>query len=237
VSSLGVNPAIVIQVIFDVALLFLILLLFLGRGWRRGGAGTAATEDMEAYREMVSTLTVLIREMKQSAAELQERLDLKGVELGRAIAAADERLKRLESLPEVSLDRMAPPAARSAPVEPAMGLAGRIAAAGLPIRAPRLAPAAEVPAPAAVPAEVETDAEPVLEALPADSGIRPAIPPPDSGVERTLEDDERDRAEKYRQVLEFAEKGWSSIDIARFLQVPRGEVDLLMRTKVRGDGG
>jgi hypothetical protein len=56
-------------------------------------------------------------------------------------------------------------------------------------------------------------------------------------VERTLEDDERDRSEKYRQVLEFAEKGWTAIDIARFLQVPRGEVDLLMRTKIRGGGG
>ena len=191
----------VVQIFVDVAFLFLILLLLLGRGWKRGGANTTA-EEQEAYRDMISTLTVLIKEMKHSAGDMQDRLGAKQVELSQAISAADERIRKLTGMPEVRLDRMAPPL----PILPA---------ASLPVRMP---PVSETPSVSAAPEAFER---------------RIAPDPTPIGQERTLEEDERDRAEKYRQVLEFAEKGWSGMDIARFLQVPKGEVDLLMRTKVR----
>jgi hypothetical protein len=205
-SALGV-----VQMFVDIAFLFLILLLLLGRGWKRGGANTTA-EEQEAYRDMISTLTVLIKEMKQSAGEMQDRLGAKQVELSQAISAADERIRKLTGMPEVRLDRMAPPSPLS-PVE------------SLPVRMPPVSEA-QIPRGESGPVPVSPD-----------SARRIAPDSTPIGQERTLEEDERDRAEKYRQVLEFADKGWSGMDIARFLQVPKGEVDLLMRTKVRKTGG
>jgi len=200
----------VVQIFVDIAFLFLILLLLLGRSWKRGGANTTA-EEQEAYRDMISTLTVLIKEMKHSAGEMQERLGAKQVELSQAISAADERLRKLTGMPEVRLDRMSPPSPIS-PVE------------SLPVRMPPVSLSAQR-------GETSPDAAPPS----FERRIAPDSTP--IGEERTLEEDERDRAEKYRQVLEFADKGWSGMDIARFLQVPKGEVDLLMRTKVRKQGG
>jgi len=201
-SALGL-----VQIFVDVAFLFLILLLLLGRGWKRGGANTSA-EEQEAYRDMISTLTVLIKEMKHSAGEMQERLGAKQVELSQAISSADERIRKLTGMPEVRLDRMAPPAPLQSSMEQ------------LPVRMPPVAPVSQSP-------------DAVTEAFAR--RIAPDSTP--VGQERTLEEDERDRSEKYRQVLEFAEKGWNGMDIARFLQVPKGEVDLLMRTKIRKQGG
>ena len=195
-----------VQIFVDIGFLFLILLLLLGRGWKRGGANTTA-EEQEAYRDMISTLTVLIREMKQSAGEMQERLGAKQVELSQAISAADERIRKLTGMPEVRLDRMAPPS----PISPMDALPVRMP----PVSRPPVAPSA---GPEAFERRIAPDSTPL-------------------GQERTLDEDERDRAEKYRQVLEFADKGWNAMDIARFLQVPKGEVDLLMRTKIRKQGG
>jgi len=208
-SALGL-----VQIFVDIAFLFLILLLLLGRGWKRGGTNTTA-EEQEAYRDMISTLTVLIKEMKQSAGDMQERLGAKQVELSQAISSADERIRRLTSMPEVRLDRMAPPSALGrGEVSP------QPSGESLPVRMP---PVLESTAPASVSPDT------------FERRIAPDSTP--IGQERTLEEDERDRSEKYRQVLEFADKGWSGMDIARFLQVPKGEVDLLMRTKIRKQGG
>ena len=225
-----------VQLMVDVAFVFVLLLLLLGRGWRRGTAGSGSSEDMEAYREMVSTLTVLIKEMKQSAADMQEKLDSRQVEISRAVAAADERLRALGSPPDIQLDRMAPSPRSGA------GLAERIASSS-PSAEFRIqqstADSEPVPAPA-------SGAGPVIPADPAavqdgaagwTASSTASLPEGPLQGERTLEEEERERAEKYRQVLEFAEKGWTAVDIARFLQVPRGEVDLLMRTKVRSPGG
>jgi hypothetical protein len=44
-----------------------------------------------------------------------------------------------------------------------------------------------------------------------------------------MDDDER--REKYRQALDLARKGWSVLEIARHTRLPRGEIELLVRTK------
>lgn len=219
------SALVAVQIFADIAFLFLILLLLLGRGWKRGGANTTA-EEQEAYRDMISTLTVLIKEMKQSAGEMQERLGAKQVELSQAISAADERIRKLTGMPEVRLDRMASPTFRPG----AGGLSPLSQAESLPVRMP----------PVSAPDPEASSSAPVRgETSPIPPSFERRIAPDSTpiGQERTLEEDERDRAEKYRQVLEFADKGWSAMDIARFLQVPKGEVDLLMRTKVRKQGG
>ncbi len=200
------------QLLIDLAFVGLLLLLILGRGWRRGPAGAESAAEQETYREMISTLTMLIKEMKQAGAEMQEQLGAKQVEVSRAIAAADERLRHLEGAVNAPLELVAPPRASATQ-------------------------AARTPSPAPIVREVVEEARmvpSVAAAPPASPEVPRPASSPEPAVERTLDDDDRDRAEKYRQVMEFAEKGWSSLDIARFLQVPRGEVDLLMRTKIRG---
>jgi len=47
-----------------------------------------------------------------------------------------------------------------------------------------------------------------------------------------MDDDER--RDRYRQALDFARKGWSVVEIAKHTRLPRGEVELLIRTKGQG---
>jgi hypothetical protein len=178
----------------DVALVFMILLLFVGRGWKRG---QGAREEQESYREMLSSLTVLIREMKETAADLEERAERKQVELQRAVAAADERLAALEAAASTPL-----------PVTPVRG--------GAPAR-PAQGPA--------VTTELATSAS----ALPPAAVRKPS---PDGG---SMDEDER--REKYRIALDFARKGWNALEIARHTQLPRGEVELLIKTRGGPLGG
>lgn len=160
-----------VQLLVDVVLLFLILVLLAGRPWRRGRG--APEGEQEAYRDMVTTLSQLIAQMKDELGVLQDRLDAKQAEVRGLLAAVDERLERLRAAPAVPV---APP---SAPIAP-----------------------------------------PIATTAP----VRPADPEPD---------DAEDRRERYRQALEFSEKGWNALDIARATRLPRGEVELLIRTKGR----
>ena len=73
------------QLLVDVAFCFLILLLLVGRSWRRG---TGASADQETYREMISTLSALIREMKEGAAEMDRQLESRHAEVAQAVASA-----------------------------------------------------------------------------------------------------------------------------------------------------
>src|SRR5678809_401916 len=57
-----------VQLVVDVLFLFLLMVLMVGRVWKRGAA---ATEEHASYREMIASLTALIREMKETAAELE----------------------------------------------------------------------------------------------------------------------------------------------------------------------
>ncbi len=90
-------------------------------------------------------------------------------------------------------------------------LAALQSAAAAPLAVPRIAGVVEAPA-----------------AAPARQRATPAVPAP-------LDEPEpgEERRERYRQALEFSEKGWSALDIARVTKLPRGEVDLLIRTKGR----
>jgi hypothetical protein len=176
-----------VQLIVDVLFLFLLMVLLVGRVWRRGAA---ANEEHASYREMIASLTALIREMKETAAELEEISARKQLELQRAVGAADDRLELLRAA--VS----APPAA----LEPPPPGGGRRAAE----------PGA--PAPAARATGPQRGAEP-------------------------LPDDEDERREKYRVALDFARKGWSTLEIARHTQLPRGEIELLIKTRGGQAGG
>jgi hypothetical protein len=173
------------QLLVDLAFLFLILLLLVGRSWRKG---PAAAEERQAYAEMVSGLSTLIREMKETSATLEERITEKQVELRQSIAAAEEQVQRLkETSAGLSMPTAVPgvPAPR-APVREEESRGGRRAAA----------PAAYTAAPA-------------------------------------LEDDEEDRRARYRQAVDYAAKGWSAAEISRVTRLPRGEIDLLIRTRGR----
>jgi len=187
------------QIVIDIAFLFLILLLIAGRVWRKGSAGNQnQNQEQESYREMISTLSVLIKEMKETSADLQERIGEKQVEVASTLAAIEERMEKLKSAvpPEAKPPRTSP--------EPARRMVRDI--------------------PPAAGAEREA----------AGGGRRPA-PGRELGMteeERKRAEEDSERKEKYKQIMELAEKGWTALDIARFTQVPRGEVELLMRTKV-----
>ena len=84
------------QIFIDIVFLFLILLLVAGRAWKKGAAGTRENEQ-ESYREMISTLSVLIKEMKETSADLQERIGEKQVEVARTLAAIEDRMERLKN--------------------------------------------------------------------------------------------------------------------------------------------
>lgn len=178
-----------VQLLIDLVFLFLILLLFVGRVWKRGKAGG---EEQESYREMISSLTMLIREMKETAAEVEERGARRQLELQRAVGAADDRLEALKAAVNAAPDRHEPVAAGSAPVRPpappAAGLSG-------------------------------VSGEP-----------RPRGTDPAPG-------DEDERREKYRMALDFARKGWNVLEIARHTQLPRGEVELLIKARGGPLGG
>jgi len=177
------------QLLVDVAFCFLILLLLVGRSWRRG---SGASTDQEAYREMISTLSALIREMKEGAAEMERRLETRRAEIEQAVAAADVRLEHLEAA-MVKAGPAAVQAAASIVIPPAR---------------------ASAPATTVKPTQVQ----PAPEVAPAGAGEMP-----------DMDDDER--REKYRQALDLARKGWSVLEIARHTRLPRGEIELLVRTK------
>jgi len=184
------SPLGFVQLLVDIVFLFLIMLLFVGRVWKRGKAGG---EEQESYREMISSLTMLIREMKETAAEMEERGARRQLELQRAVGAADDRLEALSA------------AVTAAPVgrDPSASVAA-------PVRSSSPLPA---PAPAGAPAEA-----------------RPRGTDPAAG-------DEDERREKYRMALDFARKGWNTLEIARHTQLPRGEVELLIKTRGGPLGG
>lgn len=184
------------QLVVDIVFLFLILVLLVGRGWRRG----AVAEEQESYREMVSRLSSLIGEMKETSADLQDRLGQKQVEVQHSIGLCDDRIRRVKDL--------------TASLPPA----------GAGSAAPRLAPA--MPAAAAPEGGPRPPLAPPRGPVAARETAEPAPVPAPRG-----EHDDEERREKYRQALDFAQKGWSALDIARFTQLPRGEVELLMRTK------
>ncbi len=169
------------QLLVNLVFLFLILLLLVGRGWRGSAAGS---DEQESYREMMSTLSVLIKEMKETSADLQERLSEKQLEVQRAIAASDERIEKLKEMTEKA--PLTPPPSPFTPLPPEGG-EGRVRG------------------------ENEASPQPTSVAGNADSSEA--------------------RQEKYRQVLDFSQKGFSALDIAKLIKLPRGEVELLIRTK------
>jgi hypothetical protein len=171
------------QLLVDLAFLFLILLLLVGRSWRKGNA---ATEERKAYAEMVSGLSSLIREMKETSATLEERITEKQVEIRQSIAAAEDQIQRL-----------------------------REAAAGVSAVPPPAAP----PAPRAASRAEEHH------------GGRRTAPAPRPAEPKAGE--EEDRRELYRQAVDYAAKGWSADEIARVTRLPRGEIELVIRTRGR----
>ncbi|MEK7475461.1 MAG: hypothetical protein AAB152_07465 [Candidatus Coatesbacteria bacterium] len=179
------------QLLVDVAFCFLILLLLVGRSWRRG---TGASADQETYREMISTLSALIREMKEGAAEMDRQLESRHAEVAQAVASADIRLQQLEAA-----------MLKAAPLDAGGPAAVRIPADDASHRAVR--PGGSRPGP------------------------QPAPPPP---ADESGEMDDDERREKYRQALDFARKGWDVGEIVRHTRLPRGEVELLVRTKGPG---
>jgi hypothetical protein len=195
------------QLVVDVVFLFLILVFLLGRGWRRG----AAAEERESYREMVTRLSSLIGEMKDTSADLQERIGEKQLEVQQAISVADDRIRRMKDL-------AAAPGPRPAPAPGSTSVSG-------PPPAPFSARPAPPQSPAAPPDEGLAESDPVAARAEASAAEPAPAPAPRDGM------DDEDRREKYRQALDFAQKGWNALDIARFTQLPRGEVELLMRTK------
>ena len=170
-----------IQLLVDVFLVAGLLLVLLGRGWRRGAA--TSDPDPAASREFITSLTELIREMKETAAGLEDRLDGRRGEVERAIALADDRLAKLEAAGMRAGPAVMPATARTSVV-----------------------PSRPVAAPAAT--------------------IEPGADAADG-----LDDDAR--ADRYRQVVDFARKGWDAAEIARHTRLPRGEVDLLLKTRGR----
>lgn len=174
-----------IQLLVDVILVAGLLLVLLGRGWRRGAAASA---DPGESREFLASLTALIREMQDTADRLEQRLDAKRGEVERAIALADDRIGKLDA---------------------AAMRAGPGGAAGGTGEAPASEPAASRPAPR-----------------------RAAAPEPEAGGAGDELDDDA-RADRYRQVVDFARKGWDAAEIAKQTRLPRGEVDLLLKTRGR----
>ena len=70
---------------------------------------------------------------------------------------------------------------------------------------------------------------PVTRPGPAMEPVPAAAERPGDGRDVAMSED--DRREKYRQALDFARKGWSILEIARFTHLPSGEVELLVKTK------
>ena len=166
-----------IQLLIDVVLVAGLLLVLLGRGWRRGKPDPAGSAES---REFLESLNLLIREMKETADGLERQLDAKRSELDRAIALAEDRLEKLEGA-----------GMRAGPAAPAT------TSRTVPTRRP----AAPEPAPESASEDIDDDA----------------------------------RADRYRQVVDFARKGWDAAEIAKHTRLPRGEVDLLLKTRGRQD--
>ena len=230
------------QIVADLGFLFLILLLLVSRAWKRGAGNEA---DQESYREMIETLSALIREMKEASRNLEERIAEKQGEVTGAITAADSRIERLKDLlaemegvvssrgPDSESPQKVPLANREETT------AKRVPDIGMRIRdtehpGSRLDTAveevSEKPARKGRRRSMDARSE-------GDRGSAPAEPggvgdhASAAGATPDEPEDEDERREKYRQALDFARKGWDILDIARFTGLPRGEVDLLVRTK------
>lgn len=191
-----------IQLLADFFFLFMILVLLVGRSWRRGAAGRPGDEEQESYRAMVSTLSEIIKTVKDTVGEAQDRMTEKQAEIQASLAAADERLRRLKE----ENDR---------------------AQAGVG-RGPAV-PERPVPAQPPLQEQPRFNEQPAPVSQTAAEAPKRGVDSEASGEAR--EGKEEERRAKYQQALEFMEKGWSALDIARFTHLPRGEVELLMRTK------
>lgn len=194
------------QLLVNLVFLFLILVMLIGRGWKRGAIDRG---EQESYREMVSTLSALIQEMKDTSAEMQDRLGEKQLEIQRAMAAAEERIERLNTLVSAA-STPAPQPAEPAPVQLAKSVQASFEPS--PGRPEPRSPVPQQAAPHAGEAANDREAEPLTPAA-------------------RSEEDGGKRKDKYRQALDLAQKGWGALDIARVTQLPRGEVELLMRTR------
>lgn len=84
----------------------------------------------------------------------------------------------------------------------------------------RAGPAPVAAARPAIASPAPRRAAPVAESEPGDAPDRD-----------DLDDDAR--ADRYRQVVDFARKGWDAAEIAKHTRLPRGEVDLLLKTRGR----
>jgi TolA-binding protein len=162
---------------------------------------------------MISTLSALIREMKEGATEMDQRLEARRAEVEQAVAAADVRLQQIEAA-----------LLKSGPVSPTASPGTAVPKTGAKGASRRSASA--LPKSAAIKGDEEARAA----AAPAPSGA----PAPTAATDEGPDMDDDERREKYRQALDFARKGWSVAEIARHTRLPRGEIELLLRTKGSG---
>jgi hypothetical protein len=197
-----------VQLLADFFFLFMILVLLIGRSWRRGSAGGAGGEEQESYRAMVATLSEIIKAVKEATADMQDRMAEKQAEIQSSLVAADERLRRIKEENDRTESNL-----RRGPAVPVPAIPERPQDHSFP-QSPR-----------------QALAEPKVPSIhAAKSAARDRSPIEEAPREGEASKEEERRA-KYQQALEFMEKGWSALDIARFTQLPRGEVELLMRTK------
>ncbi|MBI5369419.1 MAG: hypothetical protein HZA54_20465 [Planctomycetes bacterium] len=193
------------------------------RPWRRaGGGGAGDPASSAAFRagaeaETERALDQVLLSLQELSRETLAKLDTKIRLLNRYVMDADERIRRLEELTAKAGGERPGAAAGVAPAA-----AGTPAAGGAPMVAsvPAVAPAAVVAA--AIPAAPA----PVVGTSPVSSAGMPAPGEPASPERGGVP-----VQELQRRVYELAERGLSNVEIAREMDRPRGEIELLMHLR------
>ncbi|MBI3268426.1 MAG: hypothetical protein HYZ53_05340 [Planctomycetes bacterium] len=213
-----------------IALGFAVIYVAIWRPWKRGTGGGSSSRLFRDEAEVERSLDQVLGALQDLSHDTLARLDTKIRLLNRYLSEADDRIRRLEQLsaePVAGNARrempspVAPPATAAAP--PTAPAVVTPAAASAPSPAPIAAPSPVTVAPPAVapllplPMPAPPVAPPFVTPPPAPS---PAPEPAPSPISTLL-----------TRVYELADRGLPKPEIAREMNRPRGEIELILQLR------
>lgn len=204
------------------------------RPWKRlpPGAGGSYSVQGREEADLERSLQEVLASLHELSRDTLAKLDTKIRLLNQYLMEADDRIRRLEQLGAGSA---APPAHAAQPIVPPAAIPASVPAAAATPEAARPLPAPPAPAPAApapfpFPSPAPAPPAPAisLPSAPVPAPAPPAEPatphaPPGAGLPSVQA--------LHQRVYELADRGFNKAEIARELDRPRGEIELILQLR------
>jgi len=207
VTTLGTLDSTLLILVGVICLALIAIAFFRRAAWRSATARDLTREQrarLREQREVCRTMDELLVQLEEASRRISAQADTQFERLRAAIRDADERINRLSHAGPVRQSTAPPPA--QPPPRPLEEFKP-----GLPT-----APTAPPAAPAAAPAPPPVTRAVVSAVVPAAPPAAVSSPPPTPADERR------------QRICELADAGTSLVTIADVLQIPVGEVELIL---------